>query len=679
MATFTRASQFSLPSKRPESTFRATYRRRRLALLNALFCLLVLYFPLLSPIASEAQSTGNTRFGTAISGPEYGTDGCYNDVFMMGAFSSTFNGTPVTLNSDGYPTAVGKYAQLVVVISGGYPSGDTPDNYYKFFGRGKFKIMGAHGINFGAGPNYGFAPNATGGGNSLQYDATTDITTGLVSITMPPPPPTNAPTWRGATIPGPVLQFDVMPTDANDPPSDFHLMRPDVPAWYDGWTAKNSIFGKQYLEGLKPYCCIRFIGWMFNEPNLVTGGVGNWNGFQSYGVTDWASRPSPTYFNPNQRGVCYENMIELCNELNCDMWLCVPYYAAGGLDGKSPTDWSVNMANMIKQKLKPGLHLYYEIWDEVWNYAVPNYWFGTTQIQDWAAANSDITSFFPTDGWFDHGAETALLLMNVEQIFQPILGSRQRAILSGQIGYNIYCSGGLQWIAHAYGPPAKYIWAIAGAPYVGPSSSDPATTPLFTSMQDFLTQTLIPMFKQNVTLADQYGVKWCCYECGQGLIAANAAQFPAYEAAQSDPRMAAVYYNEVAALKSVGADLCCWLNFCQGDGSPGFWGALTDIRQMANKPPPVKYQAQVNIAASCKCGIASRAALTPAQLKAQQQAAAAAAKAAAAKARAAAEAKLRAAEAALKAKQRAAEEARKLAEAKLKAEQKAAEEAARKK
>ncbi len=569
--------------------------RRFLLMLHITLILTAAYSPLCTPIATAA--TANTRFGTTISPPVYGTDGCYNDVFMLANFASTFQGKPVTLNSDGYPTMAGQTASVAFEINGGYPSG-----LYQFFGRGKFTIGCVHDDSFVPG--------------TFVYNPATDITTALVKLTLPAPPPTNPDTIYG-TVNNPVPGFWVTPTDASDPPHDFHLMRPDVPAWYDGWTEHNSIFGKQFLKGLSPYCCIRFIGWMFNQPVLVTGGVGTWtNGYQSYGVTDWASRPSPTYFSGSARAISYENMIELCNELNCDMWICIPIYAVG----PTPTDWCANMAALVKAKLKPNLHLYYEIWDELWNYGVPWYWFGTTQVQDWAVANPNLTFL----GGLAHGGEMAELLMRAQKVFSQTLGTdRSRAILAGQFSYNIPCSGGLEYLARYYGPPDNLIWGIAVAPYVGLSSTDPVSTPVLTSMEDEFNTATVPLIKQNAALAKQYGVKLCCYELGQSLVpTASSPPFAIEQAAQYDPGMATLYYNLAAALKSAGADLCCWENFCNPDDGGGFWGTLTDIREMAYSVPTIKYQAQVNIAASCKCASASVTShpLTKAQEKALEEA-----------------------------------------------------------
>ncbi len=152
--------------------------RRLLLVLHVALILSALGLPLCAPIATAASSA-NTKFGTAIGNPQYGTDGCYNDIFMLADFSTAYNGKPVTLNSDGYPTTVGQTDTVGFVLSGGYPSG-----LYQFFGRGKFNISPAL--------DDGFVPG------TLDYDAATDITRVLVRITVPAPPPAVPDTEGGA-------------------------------------------------------------------------------------------------------------------------------------------------------------------------------------------------------------------------------------------------------------------------------------------------------------------------------------------------------------------------------------------------------------------------------------------------------------------------------------------------
>ncbi len=426
---------------------------RLVVLLNTTIFLLVLYLPLLSPIASNAANTGSgTRFGTNLSTPEYGTDGMYSDIFMLADFrpiSSTNSG----LNSDGYPTQVGYTYTIGMVVSGGYPPGA-----YQFYGEGKFTMGGYYKI-----ANLKTTINPSSGKT---------ITTCTITFNFPAYLPDNY-TGAGSWL---VPLWGVTPTDANDLPSNFHLMRPDVPAWFDGYYNTYSMFGPQFLqaitgqvppkqlpsaaeqEKIKPvFCCLRFMNWVLNQPTYVTGPYNAPGTSANYGVTTWASRPSPTYFSPVARGICYENMIEMCNETNSDLWISIPLYAIG----PTPTDWCANMATLIKQKLHPNLHVYYEIEDELWNWANP-YWVDWAQVDTWCSENSNLAFLGPAGpltpvsgkgaGWTRHGGEMGVLIMNAAQIMQPILGSMGRPVLAGQFNDTTYCSGGLQYIARYFGP-----------------------------------------------------------------------------------------------------------------------------------------------------------------------------------------------------------------------------------
>ncbi len=555
--------------------------RRSLAIFNVAVLLLALYFPLLSPIASQANP-GNTRFGQALWNPVYSTDGCYNDLMMLAAINGN-----IPVNSEGYPYKTGEGCQLVIVVNGGYPNGK-----YQFYGEGSISITIWPGMT-----NFKTVKDPVSGKT---------ITTGLINWNFPALVP------LPGTTPGINELFQFSVTDGNDPPTNFHLMRPDVPAYYDGWEKKNSIFGKEFLAGLKPYCCIRFINWMMEVPEIVTGPYAPQGVPTSYGVTTWASRPSPTYFWCITRTVAYENMIELCNELNEDMWICIPLYTVG----PTPTDWCTQFATMVKEKLKPNLHVYYEIDDELWNYGWP-YTCVTTQVQQWANANPDL-AWLDSVGWYKDGAEFATLLMRAQQRFSAVLGTdRSRAILAGQYGNTIYVSGGLQYIAKYFGPPANYIYAIALADYIGGAPSDSEASIMQQTINSI--NNVTANLKVNRVLADQYGVKVCMYEGGNSNGTSTNALLT-----QMDPLMATAYYDLVAALKTGGADLCCWYNYCGN----GFWSCLTDARQMDLNPPgSIEWQAEANIAKSCNCGTTEQVKqLTAAQEKALQKAEEAAAK-----------------------------------------------------
>jgi len=83
----------------------------------------------------------------------------------------------------------------------------------------------------------------------------------------------------------------------------------------------------------------------------------------------WANRPTVTYFTQNSassaqatglaRGMAVQHMIQLCNLANCSAWWCVPHMA--------DDDYVTQAATLFAAGLNPGLKLYIEYSNEIWN------------------------------------------------------------------------------------------------------------------------------------------------------------------------------------------------------------------------------------------------------------------------------------------------------------------------
>ncbi len=212
--------------------------------------------------------------------------------------------------------------------------------------------------------------------------------------------------------------------------------------------------------------------------------------------------------------------------------------------------------------------------------------------------------------------------------------------MAGQYGNPIYISAGLSWIEQVYGPPNQSLYGIAVAPYVSGTGSD--LNSVFASLNSQLGSTQQTL-QQSVSLADQYGLKMCCYESGISMFP-NQTTYPIYQAAQQDPRMATFYQDYAGIMNAAGVDLCCFFDFIDDWVSTGFWGAAPDIRETITSPT-TKYATEAAIANNGSQNIQTSS-LTDSKPEQSKAAAAAAAKAAKAKDRAAAEtAKIKAAEA----------------------------------
>ncbi len=90
------------------------------------------------------------------------------------------------------------------------------------------------------------------------------------------------------------------------------------------------------------------------------------------------SSGQPVYFSGNrQTGVAYEYMVELCNTMNKDMWICVPHLATNdfidklarliryGSDGVDP--YTSTQANPVYPPLNSNLKVWVEYSNEIWS------------------------------------------------------------------------------------------------------------------------------------------------------------------------------------------------------------------------------------------------------------------------------------------------------------------------
>lgn len=87
----------------------------------------------------------------------------------------------------------------------------------------------------------------------------------------------------------------------------------------------------------------------------------------------WAQRVTPDFRTQSEWGVSLEYMIELCNLTGSAMWYCAHHRASD--------DDLRAAAQLIKSQLKPGIRLYLEHSNEVWNGSFPQHKYARLQDQ----------------------------------------------------------------------------------------------------------------------------------------------------------------------------------------------------------------------------------------------------------------------------------------------------------
>ncbi len=115
---------------------------------------------------------------------------------------------------------------------------------------------------------------------------------------------------------------------------------------------------------------------------LRTMGLTNTNGFPAMGQffgTDptyaWSERIMPEA--PNQsgdKGLAWEHIIDIANRSKKHLWINIPINAE--------PNYMEGLAKLFKAKLNPGLKLYFEISNEVWNFGFPQFQYNLLAAED---------------------------------------------------------------------------------------------------------------------------------------------------------------------------------------------------------------------------------------------------------------------------------------------------------
>ena len=141
--------------------------------------------------------------------------------------------------------------------------------------------------------------------------------------------------------PGPgSVDIRIQRINTSDPPRNITVMRQDHVPLYDG----GQRFNPDWTDRIGGFAALRFMDWM--ETN-------------NSDLAQWDDRPKPddvTY----AHGVPLEVMIDLANTLDTDAWFNIPHLADDA--------FVRSFAQMVRDRLDPGLTVYAEFSNEVWNW-----------------------------------------------------------------------------------------------------------------------------------------------------------------------------------------------------------------------------------------------------------------------------------------------------------------------
>ncbi|MFO8006366.1 MAG: PA14 domain-containing protein, partial [Candidatus Brocadiia bacterium] len=293
---------------------------------------------------------------------------------------------------------------------------------------------------------------------------------------------------------------------------------------------------------------------------------------------------------------CYEYYIDICNQTQKDLWLCVPIAA--------DDDYLDQLAQLVYDNLDPGLNVYLENSNEVWNYGFSQYaWNKAMAEEEVNAGTADYDYDGSTDAEVWHYRRHANRTMDIVNAFANVFGqsevnNRLRGVLSWwAIHLDWLETYMLPYIQDNYGPPSDYFYGIGLATYMGGAAAGgDSGTENYTVDQilDDMHQTAtnsISTRQDWINAAANWGLPGgaLAYETGTDTGGGSTTNIANRIGAVRSSRMYdELTYNYEDCWLALGGGLTCDLSLAGLYNRYGCWGLTDDTAD-----PDRNYQMQV--------------------------------------------------------------------------------------
>jgi fibronectin type 3 domain-containing protein len=294
--------------------------------------------------------------------------------------------------------------------------------------------------------------------SNVSYNSGTNTTT--FDVTMDPPGPHHGLFIFDFTN---TKRTPASPTGSGI--TDFKMIRPGYPV------DTTQTFTDDFVDCLTSadFAYIRFMNWQMTNGNTewdANGAI-----FQSWSNRKLVTDASCKTISPLNKkdGASYETICQLCNEVQMDLWLCVPVAA--------DDNYLAQLAQCIYNNLDANLNVYLEYSNEVWNWGFNQYaWNKDMAIQE-VAAGADYDYDGSTDEHVWHSRRFAKRTKDIVDAFAAVFGAgevnaRVRGILSGMPpnaweGWPMHLDDMLDYLNVRHGAPSQYIYGIGHPLYFG--------------------------------------------------------------------------------------------------------------------------------------------------------------------------------------------------------------------
>ncbi len=314
------------------------------------------------------------------------------------------------------------------------------------------------------------------------------------------------------------------------------------------------IFSERLLNHIRKFKLLRLADW-----SKVNGA---WRPTQPNPDIQWNQRVQVSDVRYSSlAGLPWEMLITLANQTRKDIWVNIPHMAND--------EYVRQLAALLKSELAPGLKVYVEYSNEVWNwgYAQTHWNFAQAQ-QEAASLNYDGISNAGYLAW----RRTARRIKEISDIFRSVygsegFGSQFYPVLAAQFGNPETLRQGLQFLNSVYGPPENYLSATAGAPYFNHNRQADTRTLTAEQILDQLRTSANQMrpdsnegmglsMERNMTLSRYFNLPYMAYEGGPDTVGANNLE--AKRVALASPGMENVCINFLNHWFSWGGGTFLW-------------------------------------------------------------------------------------------------------------------------
>ena len=307
-------------------------------------------------------------------------------------------------------------------------------------------------------------------------------------------------------------------------------------------TYKDNFFHPLFLERLKPFKVLRFMDWMSTNVSLND---------------KWENRTKPKVVGQsNERGVCLEYMIRLCNATNSDGWFNIPH--------KADDDFIRKFVTMVRDSLKPGNKAYFEWSNEVWN--------GMFQSQGYCRTMGEAMG--QNTGWGAIQDYWALRMNAMFKIVEDVYAGQMNRCVR-VIGTQVGNTGVLDGLLERY-ESAKHADVVAVAPYYNPGDVNSGVEAVIAAVTNSATQ-VDKVIANDLAIAKRNNLRIVAYESGLDIWSVDKS---IQEQVRFDPRMKAINKSYWTKWRAGGGTLIVQYTFCD----PG-WGLLKQMNQNPDEAP----------------------------------------------------------------------------------------------